>query len=60
MRSAAASATPGVDAAVAKYRELHEQYYGSGSYDFGEQPIVELGSGLGENPAAALAMFDRV
>ena len=33
-------------------------YYGSGSYDFGEQPLIESASGLGQSdPSAALALF---
>ncbi|MDX1393873.1 MAG: c-type cytochrome [Gemmatimonadota bacterium] len=53
-----AAADGGADAAVARYRELREEYYGSGSYDFGEQPMIETGSSLAESdPDAALAMF---
>jgi tetratricopeptide (TPR) repeat protein len=49
----------GAPAAVAKYRELREEYYGSGSYDFSEQPMIETASGLGESDAAAaLAVFE--
>ncbi|MDH3734728.1 MAG: c-type cytochrome [Gemmatimonadota bacterium] len=56
---AMAAADGGGDAAVAKYRELREVYYGSGSYDFGEQPLIEIASGLGRgDPDAALAIFD--
>ncbi len=57
---AAAVADEGVDAGLAKYRELREEYYGSGSYDFGEQPLVELGGELadGGEPDAALAVLD--
>ena len=55
---AIAAAAGGADAAVARYRELREAYYGSGSYDFGEQPMIESGSGLARtDPDAALAMF---
>lgn len=52
-----AIAAGGGDAGVAKYRELREDYYGSGSYDFSEQPLIEIGSGLGDDPDAALAIF---
>lgn len=49
----------GADAAVAKYRELREEYHGSGSYDFGEQPLIETATGLGQSdPDAALAVLD--
>jgi tetratricopeptide (TPR) repeat protein len=50
----------GGEAAVARYRELREEYYGSRAYDFGEQPLVELGSALGreERLAEARAMFE--
>jgi tetratricopeptide (TPR) repeat protein len=48
----------GADAAVTQYRELREEYYGSGSYDFSEQPMIETALGLGRSdPDAALAMF---
>jgi len=48
----------GVEAGIERYRELREEYYGSGSYDFGEQPLVELGGELaGDNPDGALAIY---
>jgi hypothetical protein len=36
----------GADAAVAKYRELREQYYGSASYDFGMGTLAEVAQTL--------------
>jgi len=32
--------THGVPAAIEEYRALREEYYGSGSYDFGEQTLI--------------------
>jgi tetratricopeptide (TPR) repeat protein len=37
----------GIDAGVARYRELREEYYGSGSYDFGEFTLLDLAERLG-------------
>ncbi len=37
----------GIDAAVAKYRELREQYYGRATYDFGEWGLLNLAESLG-------------
>ena len=45
----------GADAAVAKYAELREQFYGSHSYDFSEFSLPMYAQGLfarGESPAA--------
>jgi tetratricopeptide (TPR) repeat protein len=36
---AAAADEDGVDAAIARYRELRDEYFGSGSYDFGAAPL---------------------
>lgn len=36
----------GVTAAVARYRELRERYYGRGAYDFGEGSLEDFGSEL--------------
>ena len=33
----------GAAAAVADYRELRQEYYGSGAYDFGQRPLNRLG-----------------
>jgi len=43
----------GVDAAVAKYRELRERYYGSAAYDFTEFPMLAAAQGLGGADAEA-------
>ncbi|HPF70829.1 MAG TPA: c-type cytochrome [Candidatus Krumholzibacteria bacterium] len=53
----------GIDAAVAKYRELREKYYGSGSYDFGEDSLDPAINALAGDPegldaAAALVALD--
>lgn len=36
----------GADAAVARYRELRERYYGHGGYDFSERTLNRLGENL--------------
>jgi tetratricopeptide (TPR) repeat protein len=36
----------GVDSAIALYRTLKERFYGRGSYDFGEETLIEVGHGL--------------
>ena len=38
----------GVDAAVARYHELHDQYYGSQSYDFSETALTGFARSLAE------------
>jgi len=38
--------TGGVNAAIADYRKVREQYYGSAAYNFKEQPLVEVASSL--------------
>lgn len=43
----------GVDAALAKYRELRERYYGSAAYDFTEFPMLVAAQGLGGADAEA-------
>jgi len=52
-------ADEGAEAGVAKYRELREEYHGSGSYDFGEQPLIETAGDLarGEATDGALALY---
>ncbi len=37
----------GVDAAIAKYRELREKYYGRATFDFGEWRLLNLAEDLG-------------
>jgi tetratricopeptide (TPR) repeat protein len=43
----------GIDAAVAKYRELRDQYYGSYSYDFTDRPLLAAAQAVGEADANA-------
>ncbi len=55
---AQAIADEGAEAGVRRYRELRERYYGSGSYDFGEQPLIEIAGGIArENPTGALHLY---
>jgi tetratricopeptide (TPR) repeat protein len=54
-----ASRKGGVDAAIARYRELREKYYGRGGYDFDEQSLNECGYqllGAGDT-TGAVAIF---
>lgn len=51
-------ADAGGAAGVARYRELRDEYHGSGSYDFGEQPLIEIASGQGDDAEAALAILE--
>ena len=37
----------GIDAGIDRYRELREEFYGSGSYDFGEFTLLDLAERLG-------------
>ncbi len=37
----------GIDAGVERYRELRDEYYGSGSYDFSEFTLINLAERLG-------------
>ena len=50
----------GVEAAVTRYRELRERYYGSGAYDFGVNSLNELGRSLARagKSAEAIAMLE--
>lgn len=51
----------GVDAVGAKYRELHEEYYGKGVYNFGEFTLTSLAEQVARaqrDPATALALLD--
>jgi tetratricopeptide (TPR) repeat protein len=52
-------AAEGIDATIAAYRELREQFYGRGAFDFGEATLNTLGYALlGEaKPADAVAIF---
>ena len=49
----------GVDAAVARYRELREEYYGRAAYDFGAGSLNSVSETLARsgNPDAALAVI---
>ena len=38
----------GIDSTVARYTLLHDRFYGSGSYDFSERSLNEVGSSLME------------
>lgn len=51
-------AADGIDAAVARYRELREQYYGSASYDFSEMGLFLVAGDLAQagNADAAVAL----
>ncbi len=50
----------GVDAVGAKYRELHEKYYGKGAYNFSEFTITSLAENVArsQGPETALALLD--
>ncbi len=51
----------GVDGVGAKYRELHEKYYGKGAYNFGEFTLTGLAERVAydqRDPATALALLD--
>ncbi len=52
--------TEGVEAAVAEYRELREEFYGSASYDFSELSLLLVAGDLAgsEQPDAAKAIVD--
>ncbi len=46
----------GVDSALAQYRELRQEYYGSASYDFTDRPLLELAQRLGRADRADTAL----
>jgi Photosynthetic reaction centre cytochrome C subunit len=48
--------TEGVDAAVAKYHELREQYYGGFSFDFSPGTLTRMGEQLGKTGDANSAV----
>jgi hypothetical protein len=52
-------AAEGIDATIAAYRELREQFYGRGAFDFGEGSLNTLGYALlgAEKFADAVAIF---
>ena len=49
----------GLEAALARFRELRERYHGHGAYDFSENALNELGYGLlgVEKHAAAIEIL---
>jgi len=48
----------GIDSAITKYHELRGEYYGKGSYDFGEGSLVDVGfEWLEEDQDAAIALL---
>jgi hypothetical protein len=51
-----ALADSGLDAAVRRYRELRQRYYGSGAYDFRENVLTQLAEGETRAGRAANAM----
>lgn len=38
--------TGGLDAALAKYHDLRDEYYGRSAYDFGDVPLVDVAAGI--------------
>ncbi|MBM3277929.1 MAG: hypothetical protein FJY95_07585 [Candidatus Handelsmanbacteria bacterium] len=50
------AATKGAEAAVAKYRELRDQFYGRGRYDFGENALIETIQSLEKDKAETAAL----
>lgn len=53
------AATEGTDAAIDRYNELREEWYGLGAYNFGEQTLVEVASVVGEDdPGGAIRIFE--
>lgn len=49
----------GIDATLARYRELRDRFYGRGGYDFGERSLEDFGDELVElgNRDAAIEVF---
>src|ERR1700681_4945673 len=49
----------GADAAVAQYRDLRTRYYGRGSYDFGEDELVDVARSVASvRPDDAIALLE--
>jgi tetratricopeptide (TPR) repeat protein len=48
----------GVDAAIEKYRELRQEYYGGFSYDFSEGVLTSMAETLGEQEKSGEAMLE--
>ena len=49
----------GADAAVKQYRELRGQYYGRGTYDFGEDTLLTVARRLYERAGFRLVKTER-
>lgn len=50
----------GVDAALQRYGELRERYYGAAAYDFTDRPLVSVGEALaGANAQAAQRVLEK-
>jgi tetratricopeptide (TPR) repeat protein len=58
-----AVAAAGADSAMKTYRALRAQYYGRAAYDFGELPLMDVGTGLSQqkkfDDALALLTLDN-
>ena len=54
---AATATKDGAEAAVKKYRELRDQYYGRGGYDFGENTLIETIQDLERGKAEPAALL---
>jgi hypothetical protein len=50
--------TEGADAAVAQYRTLRDEFYGSGSYGFGPMTLVDVAGQLAERQQTDAALAD--
>jgi tetratricopeptide (TPR) repeat protein len=52
----------GIDAAMARYEELRERYYGRAAYDFGSRTLFLFGEKLVDagRPGDAIPVFERV
>ncbi|MFQ5473700.1 MAG: tetratricopeptide repeat protein, partial [Dehalococcoidia bacterium] len=51
--------TEGVDAAIARYQELREKYYGSGSYDFRPFMLANVAERVArQHPQGALQLLE--
>jgi len=48
----------GVDAALAKYRELRDQYYGSAAYDFTDMPLLDAAEALRDDADATRRVLE--
>ncbi len=49
----------GADASMAKYREMREEYYGQGAYNFGASPLNDVAEKISDaNLAGAIAIME--